>query len=158
MDVPMWSVSLRTSCSEPMRTFISLLILFLALPLSAAAADLVLIANPKAGIAHLTQDDVTNIYLGRYRRLTSGVTAEPIDLPNESEFKARFYRQLVSKSLPEINAYWSRLIFAGKTQPPQLAGSAEEAVRMVARRPGALAYVERPHADARVVVVFELAN
>jgi hypothetical protein len=141
-----------------MRAFLSLLTLLLALPLSVAAADLVLIANPKSGIAKLTQDDVTNIYLGRYRRLVSGVTAEPLDLPNESDSKVRFYRQLVSKSLPEINAYWSRLIFAGKTQPPQVVGSAEEAVRLVARRPGTLAYVERPHADARVIVVFEMAN
>lgn len=141
-----------------MRAFLPVLTLFLVLPLAAAATDLVLIANPKAGIAKLTQDDVTNIYLGRYRRLASGVTAEPIDLPNESDSRVRFYSQLVSKSLPEINAYWSRLIFAGKTQPPQVVGSTEEAVRLVARRPGALAYVERPHADARVIVVFELAN
>jgi ABC-type phosphate transport system substrate-binding protein len=125
----------------------------LALP--ALAGDLVLIVSPKAGITRLSQDEVTNIYLGRYRRLDSGVTAEPIDLPDDSTLKIIFYRQLVDKSLAEINAYWARLVFSGKTQPPRVSANSEQAIQFVAHHPGALAYVERNKVDARVIVVFE---
>jgi hypothetical protein len=139
-----------------MRTVLLLLALWLSAP--AAAAELVLIANPKSGITQLGKDDVVNIYLGRYRRLPSGLTAEPVDQPADSELRARFYRQLVGKSMTEINAYWARLVFSGKTQPPQVADSASDAIRLVARQPTALAYVERTQVDSRVVVVFDWRN
>jgi ABC-type phosphate transport system substrate-binding protein len=123
-----------------------------------ARADLVLVANPKSGIEHLTQDEVVNIYLGRYRRLTSGIAAEPVDLADDSELRARFYRSLVNKSLAEINAYWARLVFSGKTRPPQLANSVEAALQYVVAQPGALAYLERSQADRRVRIVFEFGE
>ena len=135
-----------------------LLLLLLAASAWAAAADWVLVANPKAGITRLSQDEVTNIYLGRFRRLVSGVTAEPIDQSTDSTLRADFYRQLVGKSLAEINAYWARLVFSGKTQPPHSATSSDEALQRVARHTGALAYVERPKVDARVMIVFEMAE
>lgn len=124
----------------------------------ATAADWVLIANPKAGIGRLTQDEVTNIYLGRYRRLASGVTAEPLDQPADSALRAHFYRQLVDKNLAEINAYWARLVFSGKTRPPGVASSSEDAVQRVLQHPDALAYVEKSKVDGRVTVVFEIAE
>jgi len=142
---------------KPLRyLLLSLLIAVSASP--AAAADWVLIANPKAGIGHLSQDDVTNIYLGRYRRLPSGLTAEPIDQPAESSLKARFYRQLVDKNLAEINAYWARLVFSGKTRPPRVVASDEDAVQLVSRNLDALAYVDKTKVDARVTVVFTMTE
>lgn len=124
----------------------------------AAHAELVLVASPQSGIERLTQDDVVNIYLGRYRGLSSGLAAEPLDHQIDSEVRARFYRRLVGKSLAEINAYWARLVFSGKTRPPQAVVNAEGMLRIVATRPGALAYVERSQADARVKIVFELGD
>jgi len=123
-----------------------------------ASADLVLVANPKAGIDRLTQSDVVNIYLGRYRHLASGLTAEPIDIEGEADLKARFYRRLVGKSLAEINAYWARLVFSGKTQPPLAVVNTEEALQRVASRIGALAYLERGKVDRRVAIVFDLGE
>jgi len=143
-----------------MKTLRSLfLTLLIAAPASpVAAADWVLIANPKAGVGHLSQDDVTNIYLGRYRRLPSGLTAEPIDQPGDSPLKARFYRQLVDKNLAEINAYWARLMFSGKTRPPRVVASEEDAVQFVSRNLDALAYVDKSMVDARVSVVFSMSE
>jgi hypothetical protein len=119
-----------------------------------AAADLVVVTNARSGIERLTQEEVVNIYLGRYRRLESGVTAEPVDLAGEPDSKVLFYRKLVGKSLAEINAYWARLVFSGKTQPPQLATNIDEALRRVALNPGAMTYVERGKVDRRFVIVF----
>ncbi|MHB1360508.1 MAG: hypothetical protein ACYCWC_13100 [Rhodocyclaceae bacterium] len=135
--------------------FLGLCLLLLA---PCAAAELVVVANPQSGIERLTQEEVVNIYLGRYRRLASGITAEPIDLAGDTGLKARFYRSLVGKTLAEINAYWARLVFSGKTRPPLALDSVEAALRRVAAQPGALAYVERAQADQRVRVVFELSE
>jgi ABC-type phosphate transport system substrate-binding protein len=136
----------------------SILCLLLLLIAPGARADLVLVANPKSGIDRLSRDEVVNIYLGRYRRLAGGQTAEPIDLLGEPDSKTQFYRKLVDKNLAEINAYWARLVFSGKTRPPQQVASTEEALQHVAARSGALAYVERTKADRRVAIVFELGE
>jgi hypothetical protein len=101
---------------------------------------------------------VINIFLGRYRLLPSGIAAEPLDLPYESEFRERFYRLLVNKNLAEINAYWSRLQFSGKTRPPQVVSDVREALSQVAAHPGKLAYVERAQLDGRVRVVYEIGK
>lgn len=123
-----------------------------------ARAELVVVVNPQNGIERLGEDDVINIFLGRYRRLPSGLAAEPVDIADGSSLRARFYRSLVNKSLPEINAYWARLVFSGKTRPPHTVGSVEEALRFVASQPGGLAYLERAQVDRRVKIVFELAE
>ncbi|MBA3032285.1 MAG: substrate-binding domain-containing protein [Gammaproteobacteria bacterium] len=139
-----------------LRKLFCFLCLMLLAPL--AAADLVVVVNPKSGIERLSQEEVINIYLGRYRRLVSGIAAEPIDLMGDNELKTRFYRRLVGKTLAEINAYWARLIFSGRTRPPHLAENVESALHYVAAHPGALAYVERSQADMRVRVVYDLGE
>jgi hypothetical protein len=133
-------------------------LLFATATLPAIAADWVLIANPKAGITQLSRDEVINIYLGRFRHLASGMTAEPIDLSADSALRARFYRQLVNKNPAEINAYWSRLLFSGKTKPPRVIASSDEAVQQVSRHPSALAYVERSKVNDLVRVIFEVTE
>jgi hypothetical protein len=65
-------------------------------------------------------------------------------------------QQSLNKTPAEINAYWARLIFSGKTRPPRVVDSVERMLHLVATRPGALAYVERSQVDARVKIVFEL--
>jgi hypothetical protein len=141
-----------------MRTVRYLLLCALLALAPSAHADLVLVTSPHSGIERLTQDDVINIYLGRYRRLPSGVVAVPVDHPVESELRARFYRRLVNKSLAEINAYWARLVFSGKTRPPQVVEGVDNILRIVATQPGALAYLERMQVDGRVRIVFELGD
>jgi hypothetical protein len=136
----------------------SLLLFLSMLVVPAAMADWVLVANPKSGVEHLSRDEVVNIYLGRYRLLSSGISAEPVDLVGEHEGKTNFYRRLVDKSLAEINAYWARLVFSGKTQPPRQANSTDEALQFVVSHPGGLAYVERGKVDRRVSVVFDIPN
>ncbi|CAK0742630.1 hypothetical protein CCP3SC15_1200008 [Gammaproteobacteria bacterium] len=75
------------------------------------------IVNPESGVEMLSREEVINIFLGRYRKLPSGIMAQPIDQADQTG-KALFYKLLVGKELSEINSYWARLIFSGKTKPP----------------------------------------
>ena len=125
---------------------------------TSARADMVVVANPHSGVERLNRDELVNIFLGRYRMLASGIAAEPLDREGDSPMRAEFYHKLVGKSLAEINSYWARLVFSGKTHPPQVVASGEEALRIVASRVGALTYLERERADRRVVIVFEFGE
>jgi ABC-type phosphate transport system substrate-binding protein len=119
-----------------------------------ARAELVVVVPARSEVEALSRDQVINIFLGRYRQLPSGITATPIDQPREHADKARFYRLLVNKDLTEIDAYWARLVFSGKTPPPRQANSSKAVTQWLSQDKGAIGYMERAQADARVKVVF----
>jgi len=141
-----------------MRPFFTLPLLLLAL-LSYAApaiAEPVIVVNARSSVTQLSQDEVVNIFLGRYRRFPGGGAATPIDQPEGTPLRAEFYRKLVNKDLDQINAYWSRLIFSGKTSPPRSAENTAEVLRLLSANPGGIAYIERNLLDSRFRIVMEL--
>ena len=123
--------------------------------LTAAAEVIVVVVNQAAGIETLSRSDVINIFMGRFRQLPSGATAQPIDMP-VSPVRAQFYRALVNKEPAEINAYWARLVFAGRTSPPIQAETAEDILKVLRANPGGIAYLERSRVTSREKIVFEL--
>jgi ABC-type phosphate transport system substrate-binding protein len=125
----------------------------LVFSVAGVADDLVVITNAASGVQRLTRDDVVNIFMGRYKKLPSGVDALPLDQSGE---KAAFYRALLGKELPEIRSYWARLVFSGQSAPPRQFDSAEEIIDIVVNNKGAIGYVDRKNVDARVSVVLEL--
>jgi hypothetical protein len=123
--------------------------------LSAEADSLVVIAHPNSGISYFKRSELVNLYMGRTKKLPSGITALPIDLPNNFNQKESFYRQLVDKPLPEIQAYWARLLFTGQATPPQQADSVNEVLDLVSHNQGAIAYINRSRVKPSVKIVFE---
>ena len=128
------------------------------MPLAAWADDIVVVVNPGSGVESLSRNDVINIFLGGFRRLPSGIPALPVDLPQGNPVREEFYRLLVGKNPAEINTYWSRLIFSGKTRPPLQAARVEDAQAMVLGSVGAITYLDRSKVDGRFKIVFELSR
>jgi hypothetical protein len=118
-------------------------------------AEPVVVVNAASNIRQLSQDEVINIFLGRYRSLPGGGQAIPIDQPEGSPLRAEFYRKLVNKDLSDINAYWSRLIFSGRTAPPLQPANAAELVALLLANPAGVAYLERSQLDRRWRLVME---
>jgi hypothetical protein len=128
----------------------------LAVASATAAGDLVVIVNPASGVERMSRDDAINIFMGRYRKLPSGLIAFPIDIGRQTAERKKFYSLLVSKDPAEIDAYWARLVFSGQTSPPLQVPDQKTAVQLVAGNRSAIAYVDRDQADSRVKVVLEL--
>lgn len=122
----------------------------------AAAADLVVIVNPGSGVRSMTRDEVAKVFMARYRQLPSGTTALPMDLGPDSLERKDFYMRLLGKQLPDINAYWARLLFSGRASPPHQVANSAAAVDAVAENKGAIAYIDKRQVDTRVRVVLEL--
>jgi ABC-type phosphate transport system substrate-binding protein len=129
----------------------------LLLPFADAAAELVVVVNPRSGVERLSRDEVVNIFLGRFRQLPSGQSAHPADLPATQPERALFYRLLVNKELAEINSYWARLVFSGRTVPPAQTSGNDDLLKWVGATTGGVGYIERAKADGRVRIVYELA-
>ena len=130
-----------------------LLLALLMLSLSAPAslrAELVVVAHPAAKVTQLSRSDLINIFMGRYRKLPSGVAALPVDL---GPLRERFYRQLVNKDLAEINSYWARLVFSGQASPPLQVAEEAEMLAYLRRNPGAIGFIDRADVPEDMVVV-----
>jgi ABC-type phosphate transport system substrate-binding protein len=123
---------------------------------TAGAAGLAVIVNPASGIDQLTRSQVIDIFLGRYRKLPSGVVAMPIDLRIDTPERKQFYLLLVGKDLAQMSSYWARLVFSGQAAPPFPVADARTALDLVATNPNAIAYVELATVDKRVRMVLEL--
>lgn len=127
---------------------------FLALE-ACASNDFVVVANVNSGLEKMSKDEVINVYMGRNRKLPSGISAVPLDLSNPLSEKANFYSVMVNKELSEISSYWARLLFSGQGSPPKQLKDADEALDYVIQSKGAIAYIDRKKADKRVKIVYD---
>ncbi|MEO8755571.1 MAG: hypothetical protein ABI624_23145 [Casimicrobiaceae bacterium] len=132
-----------------------LLAWLLATGCSCMAADLVVITNIGSGVEKLTHDEAVNIFMGRFRKLPSGMAALPVD---DGVEKAAFYRALLGKELPEIQSYWARLVFSGQGSPPRQMENSAEVIEIVANNRGAIGYVDRKKVTPQVKVVLDLSH
>ncbi len=139
-----------------LRHYFLVLCLYVIGTTSALAEDIVVVVNQKNGVNKLSRDEVIDIYMGRNRLLSSGVTALPLDLPSTSAERESFYLRLTGKSLSEINAYWARLHFTGRASPPTLMRSQEAVMQMVTDNRSAVGYLDRSKTNSQVKTVFEL--
>jgi ABC-type phosphate transport system substrate-binding protein len=131
-----------------------LLALLWAPPL--AAGPLVVIVNPASKVERMTREEVLNLFMGRTRKLPSGVLAIPVDQEGAAPERAAFYLALAHKELPEISAYWARLLFSGQASPPRQAAGTDEVLDMVRSNKGAIGYIDQRRVDKRVRVVLEV--
>ena len=120
-----------------------------------ASNDFVVVANLQAGIDKMSKDEVINVYMGRNRKLASGINAQPLDIETPLGEKANFYTVMVNKELSEISSYWARLLFSGQGSPPKQVATAEQALNIVSNSKGAIAYIDRKKIDKRVKIVFD---
>jgi len=116
----------------------------------AQADDLVVVVSARSPIDSLRPDQVAAIFLGQTPRFPNGAVATALDQPIGSAERDQFYLRVAGKTPALLKAYWSKMVFTGRGQPPrELAGSA--AVRKaVADDPGLVGYIEREALDPSV--------
>jgi ABC-type phosphate transport system substrate-binding protein len=141
-----------------MKTFLIAAIAAVWLPLSwsthaAAADDVVAVVSAKSAVTGLNAAQVADIFLGKTNRYPDGTLAVPIDLPEESPARERFYAEYTGKSPAQVKAQWSKLIFTGRGQPPRQVSTGAEAKKAVLENPNAIAYIDSRLVDGTVRVL-----
>jgi ABC-type phosphate transport system substrate-binding protein len=125
-----------------------------ALPCAGAAApDVVPVVSAKSHVKDLNADQVADIFLGKTSHFPDGTQAVPIDQAEDSPVREKFYSQFTGKSPAQLKAYWSKIIFTGRGQPPRQVGNSAEAKRFVTQNPNAIAYIDASLVDDTVRVV-----
>ncbi len=119
----------------------------------AQAGELVVVVSARSPVDALRPGQVAAIFLGQSPRFPNGALASALDQPIGSPERDQFYLRVAGKTPALLKAYWSKMVFTGRGQPPRdLAGSA--AVRKaVAEDPGLIGYIDREALDPSVRAV-----
>ena len=119
----------------------------------ASAAELVVIVSAKSHVVSLRADQVADIFLGQIGSFPDGAEVVALDQRLGSMQRDEFYSKVAAKTPPLVKAYWTKMIFTGRGQPPkEVAGSA--AIRkLVADNPTMIGYIDRSALDASVKAV-----
>jgi ABC-type phosphate transport system substrate-binding protein len=128
----------------------------LALTLSGAVvkADVVAVVSANSPIATLSMSQVADIFFGKASRFPNGIQAVPIDQAEGSAVRDEFYSKVVGKTAAQIKAYWSKIIFTGRGQPPPTVSNNSEMKKRISENPAAIGYIDRSLVDESVRVVF----
>ena len=132
------------------RIAIALLAISPALGGAWASADVVAVVSAKSAVQSLTSDQLADIFLGRVSRFPNGLLALPIDLRDGSPERDQFYARITGKTPAQVKAYWSKIIFTGRGQPPKAVASDLDVKKFLAANIGAIGYIDAALLDDTV--------
>lgn len=118
-----------------------------------AAADLVVIVSARSQVTALRPDQVAAIFLGQTPRFPDGQEAVPLDQLLGSPVREAFYARVTGKTPALLKAYWSKMVFTGRGQPPAELPDSATVRRQVAASPDLIGYIERGALDPSVRAV-----
>ena len=121
-----------------------------------AAAEVVVIVSAKSALTALRADQVADIFLGQIASFPDGVEAVAVDQHIGTPLRDEFYQKVAAKTPPLIKAYWTKMIFTGRGQPPREVAGSAAVKKLVAETPGLIGYIERSALDATVRPVLVL--
>jgi ABC-type phosphate transport system substrate-binding protein len=111
---------------------------------------MVVVVAGSSPVKVLTRSQVADIFLGKINHFPDGSQATPVDQPEGAATRDEFYSTFTGKSPAQIKAHWSKIIFTGRGQPPQVVGNSAEVKKRIAEDPGAIGYIEAGDVDATV--------
>jgi ABC-type phosphate transport system substrate-binding protein len=117
------------------------------------AGELVVIVSSKSPVSSLRADQVADIFLGQIANFPGGMEAVALDQRIGSPERDEFYEKIASKTPPLVKAYWTKMIFTGRGQPPKEVGGSAAIRKMVADNPGLIGYIDKSALDASVKTV-----
>lgn len=116
-------------------------------------AELVVIVHPGSPVTNMSEDDVLQIFLGKKKDI-AGRLMLAIDQPEGSDSRQHFYGDIIKKTESQLKSYWSRLIFTGKGQAPQVIGNDADIINMVATNPSLIGYINASSLSDAVRAVY----
>lgn len=132
------------------RISVKALCLVMAMAGGSAAAEVVVVVSAQSPVRTLSKTEVADIFLRKTRHFPNGGEATPVDQAEGSPARDEFYMTFTDRSHAQIKAYWSKIVFTGRGQPPLAVSNAAELKRRIAANPGAIGYIDRSQLDASV--------
>ena len=127
--------------------------LVLSLICMPAMAEVVVVVSAQSPVATLTQNQVIKIFLGKTNRFPDNTPVVPVNQSEGSPARDEFYTTVAAKSAAQIKAYWSKIIFTGRGEPPAEVRSDSDMKKRVAGDTAAIGYIDESAFDPSVKAV-----
>jgi ABC-type phosphate transport system substrate-binding protein len=115
-----------------------------------ASADVVAVVSANSAVKALTAEQLADIFFGRMSRFPNGLLAVPIDSREGSPVRNQFYAKITNKTPAQVRAYWSKIIFTGRGQPPRVLATDLDVKKFVILNVGAIGYIDSALLDDSV--------
>ena len=139
----------------PVKKLMGLLSVFLlsALAVTVHAGEIMIIVSAANQTGALRQDQVADIFLGQIGYFPDGRDVIALDQSIGSAIRDEFYVKVAAKSPPLLKAYWTKMIFTGRGQPPRELPDSVAVRKLVAANPNLIGYIDRAAFDSSVKAV-----
>lgn len=127
--------------------------LVLSLDAQVTGAEVVAVVSAENPVSSLGRVELVNIFLGKSGHFPDGTPATPIDLPEGAPDRQAFYAEFANKSVAQIKAHWSKMIFTGRGRPPRMVQDGEALRQWLAKDPNAIGYLDESLVDDSVKIV-----
>lgn len=108
------------------------------------AADVYVIAN---NALTLSEDDVRDVFVGD-KQIAGSTKVVPMD---NASLQKDFLEKVLKMDAPKYASIWTKKGFRDGINPPTVKSSDAEVISAVKSTPGAIGYVSRAPADAKVI-------
>lgn len=114
-------------------------------------AGVAVIVNP-ANTNALDQKEISKIFFSKTKSFPDGSQAVPIALEEGSATTEQFNSNVLHRKAAQLKAYWSKLMFTGKGQPPRAVADGEM-LELIANNPNMIGYIDEAKVTGAVKVV-----
>lgn len=131
------------------------LFFLLAFTMTSQAEELAIVVNKDTDVGKVTLAQITALFLQQSKRINDHYLT-PVDLNQQSEVRNHFYNRLANKTPLQMKAYWSRLVFTGKGEPPMEFENSSEVLVTVGAEQGYIGYMKASEVDDSVRILYKL--
>nr|WP_295131011.1 hypothetical protein [uncultured Roseateles sp.] len=126
----------------------------LALSAQAQSTDYVVVVGNRSPLKHLSQHDISNVFLGRVEWLPGSGTVRPIEPKDDEELRLMFHAAITGMNEHKLRAHWAAMVFTGKARPPAKCATIDLLRTRLHEDPHAIAYLRRHDMDPALKQVF----
>jgi len=112
-------------------------------------AQVVVVVNPAMNEA-ITKDEIIRVYTGRSSVLV------PVNLKDSDVKRAAFDEKALGRSSAQLKAYWSKLVFTGKGNPPQEVATDADVIAFIGNNDYGIGYIDAANVTDKVKVILTL--
>jgi len=117
-----------------------------------ADAEVSVVVHP-SNASSISNDDIKRIFLGKMKKFPGGGSVIVINQSSSSDARKSFDSGALGKSANQIKAYWSKLVFSGKGNPPKEVANDQEVISLVKDNPAVIGYVDSASVTGDVKVI-----
>lgn len=128
-------------------------ILLLVFTTASHAEDLAIVVNKNVHMGEVSLSQITALFLQQSKKINDHYLT-PVDLNQQSEVRKHFYNKLANKTPLQMKAYWSRLVFTGKGEPPMEFDNSAEVLVTVGADQGFIGYMKASEVDDSVRILY----